>query len=73
MNMYRFCFLLQLRVQAYDTKYRTQIAETTVPITVIRNENVPVFTQDPYRITINETIALGTCILTVSATDADGV
>lgn len=49
------------------------MAESVVNIRVTRNENSPVFLQTPYRVTINETIALGTCILTVSARDDDGV
>ncbi|WAQ95445.1 FAT4-like protein [Mya arenaria] len=62
-----------LRVQAYDTKYRDQIAESIVSISVTRNENGPEFLQSPYRVTINETISLGSCIITVSAEDNDGV
>ena len=61
-----------LRVRAYDTAYPDQIATATVAITVSRNEYSPEFTQSPYRVTINETLALGTCILTVSASDQDG-
>lgn len=58
---------------AYDTAYPDQTTTATVAIAVSRNEFAPVFTQSPYRVTINETLALGTCILTVSASDQDGV
>ena len=61
-----------LRVRAYDTAYPDQIATATVAIGVSRNEFAPVFTQSPYRVTINETLPLGTCILSVSASDEDG-
>lgn len=65
--------LFQLRVRAYDTAYPSETATATVNIGVSRNENPPVFGQNPYRITINETVGVGTCILDVDATDADGV
>lgn len=65
--------VFQLRVRAYDTAYPTETATATVNIGVSRNENPPVFGQNPYRITINETVGVGTCILDVDATDADGV
>ena len=64
--------LLQLRVRAYDTAYPSETATATVNIAVSRNENAPIFGQNPYRVTINETVGVGTCILDVDAVDADG-
>ena len=60
-------------MKAYDTAYPDQTDTATVAISVSRNEFAPEFLQSPYRVTINETLALGTCILTVSAVDQDGV
>ena len=60
-------------MRAYDTAYPSETATATVNIGVSRNENSPLFGQNPYRVTINETVGVGTCILDVDATDADGV
>ena len=42
-------------------------------ITVTRNEFKPVFDQQTYRATINETAQIGLSVLRVNATDQDGV
>ncbi|GFN78435.1 protocadherin fat 4, partial [Plakobranchus ocellatus] len=65
-------FNYKMRVIAYDIAYPSEVTTATVDITVSRNENSPVFTASPYRVTINETASIGQSILTVSATDADG-
>lgn len=56
-------------MRAYDPAYPYDYAETVVSIPVNRNEYPPVFNQSAYTITINETDAVGTNILTVYATD----
>ena len=65
--------IFQLRLTVYDTGYPDQIATATAEVTISRNEFAPVFTESPYRVTVNETIDVGKGILTVSATDKDGV
>ena len=62
-----------MRVITYDIAYPSEIATSTVDITVSRNENSPVFSAAVYRVTINETTNVGETILSVLATDADGV
>lgn len=42
-----------------------------VNITVTRNENQPVFSQNIYEVTIPETSALGSNVVQLTATDAD--
>jgi len=64
--------VLQLLVEAYDTAYPTETASATVTITVAKNEFGPVYDQSPYCVTINETLTINNCFLTVSATDQDG-
>ncbi|CAG5130538.1 unnamed protein product, partial [Candidula unifasciata] len=59
----------QLYVRAYDPAYVDDYAEEVIFFTVNRNEYAPVFNQSAYVITINETDAVGTNILTVVATD----
>ena len=52
----------------------TQVARTTVNITVTRNEYSPKFSQGEYRKErVSEKTSVGTGILTVQATDRDGV
>ena len=67
------CVFLQLRVTVYDTEYPREVVTATVAVSINRNEFAPVFTESPYRVTINETTGVGTGILTVQASDADGV
>ena len=58
------------------TKFEVTIqrATTVVNVTVTRNEFEPRFTQGEYRReAMNEKTAVGTKILTVSASDKDGV
>ncbi|KAJ8318063.1 hypothetical protein KUTeg_003154 [Tegillarca granosa] len=62
----------QLRVRAYDSVFPTDITTATVAISISRNENAPRFLSNEYRVTINETISVGTCILNTTAVDADG-
>ena len=60
-------------MEVADTAYPTEMATTTVDIRINRNEFLPVFSQSPYRVTINETTGVGVGILQVAATDQDGV
>lgn len=50
---------------------QVQTAFATVNITVTRNENQPVFSQNIYEVTIPETSALGSNVVQLTATDAD--
>ena len=47
--------------------------EARVQITVTRNQNSPLFVNTPYSVTIPETEAITTSILSVSVFDADTV
>ncbi len=70
MYLYSFC---QVRVVAYDSCNPVQKTVTFVRVTVIRNENRPVFEKDEYAMTIEETQPLGVQILQVKAEDTDPV
>ena len=65
----------QLHVEARrQFEVTEQIAETVVNITVTRNEYAPRFAKSEYRVEkLSEKTAVGETILTVSATDRDGV
>lgn len=58
---------------AFDTAVQSQIAEALVSINMIRNENPPIFVNEPYTTTVPESISLGSSIYKISATDADNV
>ncbi|RUS85645.1 hypothetical protein EGW08_006591, partial [Elysia chlorotica] len=63
----------QLLVQARsDTGVTIQTASALVNITVIRNENSPIFDLTNYAVTVQDTTNIGTVVLTVTATDQDG-
>jgi len=64
---------LQVRVRATNTLCRSQTAEALVNINVLCNEDGPGFTQNLYTATINETLVIGSCFLTVQANDPTGV
>ncbi|KAL3878042.1 hypothetical protein ACJMK2_035678, partial [Sinanodonta woodiana] len=61
-----------LRVRSYDTAFTDQTATATAILNIRRNERAPVFQNTTYEVTINETIAVGSCILMVTAVDGDG-
>lgn len=65
--------ILQIQILAYDTAYPNNRASVQVIITVIRNANAPEFSKVRYSQKITETFPIGDDILTVSATDKDGV
>lgn len=62
----------QLHVKAsrqFTTGLKTAV--TQVNISVIRNENPPVFSREIYQMTIPETLNLGSSVQQLTATDAD--
>ncbi|KAJ8319081.1 hypothetical protein KUTeg_004172 [Tegillarca granosa] len=60
-----------LRVEAKDGGNPPRSAVTTVPITVNRNLNRPIFSPINYNTTLSELQSSGFTILTVTATDSD--
>lgn len=61
-----------MRVAAYDTLDPTRRTEANVLININRNPNAPIFSEQSYFITVQESVALGTNIRTLTATDNDG-
>ena len=66
-------FCLQLRLQAVDTFYPNNIGVANVYVTVIRNPSNPQFLRASYVQNVPEYQTPGTQLLSVSATDPDGV
>lgn len=62
-----------LSITAFDNGIPQLSSRVTVTVNVIRNRNGPVFSGNSYVTTIDESISVGTSILQVQATDADGV
>ncbi|KAK3089813.1 hypothetical protein FSP39_006721 [Pinctada imbricata] len=60
-----------LRLQVYDSAVSYQTDETTVSISMIRNENPPIFIEEPYVTTVSESFGIGQSIYRITATDAD--
>ncbi len=58
---------------AADTADRGRLATAEVTILVQRNANAPQFSQTTYRMTLEEEAPLGEAVITVAATDDDGV
>ena len=63
----------KLRVQAYDSASPSRYAEADVRISVRRNTNPPIFSTQQYGANIDERAVIGTSVLTVVASDRDGV
>ena len=63
----------QIRVVTYDSCNPVQKAAAFVRVTVVRNENRPVFGQSEYTINIEETQPLGVSITAITANDNDVV
>ncbi|XP_076458561.1 protocadherin Fat 4-like [Babylonia areolata] len=61
-----------LRVRAFDSAFPTQVAETDVSIFVLRNDNPPIFQNEPYSVFLDESFPIGQSVENVLATDADG-
>ncbi len=66
-------FLLQLRVQAYDSASPDQKIYTEIVFPIKRNENSPQFTTQVFNADISENHALGVSIIQLTATDNDQV
>lgn len=64
---------LQARFTAYDSANPRQVARAELSIRVVRNQNGPVYNPATYRMTIAETYEVGSVVLTLTASDADGV
>ena len=65
--------IFQIRVVTYDACNPVQKAAAFVRVTVVRNENRPVFGQTEYLLNIDETEPLGVSIAAITATDDDEV
>ena len=64
----------RLLVQATGAgQVSTQVAQAFVNITVIRNANPPIFTENEYQRVIADTTPIGTSLVNVEAIDGDGV
>lgn len=73
-HLYHVIFsTFQLLIEATSSGVNIQKALATVNITVTRNEHGPVFGAPSYQKTIYDTTPLGDVILTVAASDNDGV
>ena len=64
---------LQLAVTVHDSAIPRVRTTSTLTITVMRNQNPPVFTEDVYNANVNIQTKVGDVIATIKATDADGV
>lgn len=62
-----------LRVITYDSADPTLRDTADVAISVTRNPSVPRWSESVYRRTVNEEYSMGVPVLTVLATDTDGV
>ena len=60
-------------MRAFDSGNPQQTTDADVTITVRRNVNAPVFSQANYNARVSAREAIGTSIVTVNATDSDGV
>lgn len=60
-----------LIIEAKDNGYPQNQATMTVTVDVIGNRNAPIFTQNSYTFTIDETARLNSSVGNVTATDAD--
>lgn len=75
------CFLLliltifnkQLQLKAYETGYPDDFVTEILNVTINRNPNNPTWTTANYDVNVNEEEPFGYSVLTLSASDADGV
>ncbi len=65
--------ILQIRVVAFDSCNPVQKVAAFVRVTVVRNENRPVFAQAEYTVNIEDTQPLGVSVATITAEDKDVV
>lgn len=66
-------YLIQLRLEAYDTNNPALRAVGLSFITVNRNPATPIFTSADYQYTAEEVLPVGSILITVNATDSDQV
>lgn len=74
MNKLQFSFsAVQIRLSLSDQGQppRSASNQAVVNVTIIRNQQAPIFFSSEYRVTIQETASIGTSVQTVSASDAD--
>lgn len=74
MNKLQFSFsAVQIRISLSDQGQppRSASNQAVVNVTIIRNQQAPIFFSSEYRVTIQETASIGTSVQTVSASDAD--
>lgn len=66
-------YVLQIRISVSDQGQppRTATNQAVVNITIIRNQQAPIFFNSEYSVTIQETASIGSNVQTVSASDAD--
>lgn len=65
--------VFQLRIQVYDSALPDVRAEQSYNVKVNRNPSNPAFLASFYSISIKENYAIGGAVISVNATDADGV
>ncbi|KAH3873274.1 hypothetical protein DPMN_036505 [Dreissena polymorpha] len=65
--------MFQAQFGAYDSLNPVQRARAALTIRVLRNQNTPVFNPSAYLQTIADTYEIGADVITLTATDADGV
>ena len=58
---------------AVDDAEPGRVATVDVTIVVIRNANAPKFLENQYRVTVSQQTPLGEAVVSVNATDKDGV
>ena len=66
-----FCPFEQFEVELRDGGGQVASDRATVTVNVIHNSAGPIFIQDVYNVTIDETASISFPVVTVSASDAD--
>ena len=64
---------LQIEVAAFDDTYPENLGKAVVQVKIIHNPNAPEFVLESYSASVYEYTTPGTEVITVSATDGDGV
>lgn len=65
--------LYRMEVAATDRGIPAKSGYVTVYVNVTRNPEDPIFSPSQYNVTINESVPIGTSVITVTATDPQGV
>lgn len=66
-----FFYLLQLFLEAYDSKHPDDKSYASVTINILKNTNPPVIVPSTLSATVNDYDPPGTFVVDVNATDAD--